>query len=283
MVSIQSMLGTLALCRTLCVSPAWRQSGAAVVARQTASIAVRGHGGDRAALMGFFDRDGEADGVPRYRSRHPVALHGAGGGAGARVVLRRDASGVWGAAVGEQGEVVVRSRSAGAAVPLGLAWEVARASDGGWEADAALGVDGAAGMPRVPAAVALHGHTGVQRALMGFYERDGEANGFPRYKARHQAGGKELFLYRSSGGRWVVGSLDGIARNNGRIKSSTCGSLVPLGLPWEVHTGSSWQADAALRLNTVANGPAMPAVVALHGHTGTHNQTSACLLVSAVL
>ena len=112
--------------------------------------------------------------------------------------------------------------------------------------NAALGVDGAAGMPRVPSVVVLHGHTGNKARLMGFYERDGEANGFPRYKAHHQAWGKAQFLYRSSHGMWIVGTTDGIARNAGGIKSSTRGALVPLDLQWEVSTGGSWQADVAL-------------------------------------
>ena len=117
---------------------------------------------------------------------------------------------------------------------------------GSWQADAALAASVPEAVPPAPAVVVLHGHTGVKAPLMGFYERDGEANGFPRYKARHQAWGKDRFLYRNSGGGWMVGASDQIAGNVGSIRSSTRGALVPLDLLWEVYTGGSWQADAAL-------------------------------------
>ena len=67
-----------------------------------------------------------------------------------------------------------------------------------------------------------------------------------RSRRSHRVEGEERFLYRASCGSWMVGRSNGIARNAGWIASSTAGALVPLDLLWEVCTGGSWQADAAL-------------------------------------
>ena len=193
---------------------------------------------------------------PRYRARHQVWGK-------AQFLYRSSLSGSW--MVGTTDGIArnagrIQSSTAGALVPLGLQWEVVTGG-GAWQADAALAASLPEAVPPAPAAVVLHSHTGKQAPLMGFYERDGEANGFPRYRARHKAKGKERFLYRNSNGRWKVGVSDSIARNAGHIKSSTSGALVPLGLQWDVKTGGAWQADAALF--AMGGGPSMAAAAAV--------------------
>ena len=55
-----------------------------------------------------------------------------------------------------------------------------------------------------PAKVTLDGHTGAQAGFMGVYELSAvKANGAPRF-VRRLAGGGAQYLYRDSGGKWMV-------------------------------------------------------------------------------